>query len=127
MFDNDASSATVSGRSIIDGKPKTVRVSSNELMDVMSLVFKKIAETVFVMIENVEALSDKFSEDIRANGIYLSGGVARIAGLETYLTNLLDIKVTCLDNPDDAVVNGGATFFYNKDALATMLNIKNLK
>lgn len=124
MFDNDASIASVSGRNIIDGKPKTVRISAGELMTAIQPAIDKIAEvieTVTFMIPNA------YAEEIFNNGIYLSGGGSLISGLDTYLQNKLLIKVTRLDDPENAVINGGAAFFYTKDRLANMLNIKNLK
>ncbi len=124
MFDNDASIASVSGRNIIDGKPKTVRISAGELMEAIRPAIDKIAEvieTVTFMIPNA------YAEEIFNNGIFLSGGGSLISGLDTYLQNKLLIKVSRLDDPENAVINGGAAFFYNKNRLANMLNIKNLK
>ena len=122
MFDNDASAATMSGRSIIDSKPKSVKVSASELMVAIRPAFDKIAEVIETMTFNIP---DKYAEEIFNNGIYLCGGTSLITGLETYFSNKLLIKVNRIDDPENAVVNGGQTFFYNKDRLASMLNIKN--
>ncbi len=99
MFDNDASIASVSGRNIIDGKPKTVRISAGELMEAIRPAIDKIAEvieTVTFMIPNA------YAEEIFNNGIFLSGGGSLISGLDTYLQNKLLIKVSRLDDPENA-------------------------
>ena len=44
--------------------------------------------------------------DIHNKGIYLSGGVSQLVGIEEFMSKILEIPVVVLDQPENTVILG---------------------
>lgn len=123
LLENDITSATVTGKSIFEQSSKKITLSAAEIREAILPLVGKIAE----VIESVSLMiPDNMIESIFNSGVYLCGGGAELPGIAKYIANRLKMKVTVLENPSEAVANGGVKFFYDNKRLAKLLNIGNL-
>ena len=94
---------TVSGRDLITGVPQRREISIN-------LVRAAIKEPLEQCVEAIISLMDRTPPEIRKairrNGIFLTGGVANLPGLELYLEEMTGIKTRTAIDPDICAVTG---------------------
>ncbi len=94
---------TVRGKSLENGLPKSIRVKSSEIREALINNFNQIVDTIK---ELMETIPPEIIDGIIKNGATITGGLANIKGLESYISNELKIPVTIPDNPQDATING---------------------
>lgn len=125
FYERDTSNASVSGRAILEGEPKTIKIYASEIREAILPVINKIID----VINNVLCLvPEKTANDVfYKSGIFLCGGCSLIAGIAEYIAEVFQMQVRVIENPENAVVNGGATFFYEKDKLADILSLEKIK
>ena len=102
---NENKSIEASGRDIITGMPKTVRVYAS---DVNEAIFNELTYIIDKIQYILEKNPPELSSDIIRNGIYLTGGSSLIDGLADFIEQSLDIKVIKSENPfEDTVIGAG--------------------
>ncbi|NLW53040.1 MAG: rod shape-determining protein [Tissierellia bacterium] len=102
---NENKSIDASGRDIITGMPKTVRVYAS---DVNEAIFNELTYIIDKIQYILEKNPPELSSDIIRNGIYLTGGSSLIDGLADFIEQSLDIKVIKSENPfEDTVIGAG--------------------
>lgn len=98
-------SVEIKGRNLLDGLPKNVVISSEEVREAMS-------DTLDVIIESIRTTLEKtppeLSADIIENGITLTGGCALLRGFAERIEKETGMTVRVADNPLDCVVEGTA-------------------
>ncbi len=98
-------SVEIKGRNLLDGLPKNITISSEEVREAMS-------DTLDVIIESIRTTLEKtppeLSADIIENGITLTGGCALLRGLAERIAQETNMRVVVADNPLDCVVSGTA-------------------
>lgn len=98
-------SVEIKGRNLLDGLPKNVVISSEEVREAMS-------DTLDVIIESIRTTLEKtppeLSADIIENGITLTGGCALLRGFAEKIEKETGMTVRVADNPLDCVVHGTA-------------------
>ena len=91
------------GRDIITGLPKTIAISSSEIL-------KAIEEPLSIILEGIKSTLEitppELSSDIMDRGITLTGGGALLTGLDKFLSEELKLPVHVAQNPLNCVVNG---------------------
>ncbi len=91
------------GRDVVTGLPKSVTISSSDMI-------KALEETIGIIVEGVkntlESAPPELSADIVQNGIVLAGGGSLIRGLDRLLEQQTGIKVTVAENALEAVAQG---------------------
>jgi rod shape-determining protein MreB len=91
------------GRDVITGLPKSVSISSMDMI-------KALEETITIIVEGIkntlENAPPELAADIVANGIVLTGGGALIKGLDKLIEQQTGINVTVADNALEAVAEG---------------------
>lgn len=94
---------TVSGRDLITGVPMQKTVSIN-------LVRTAMREPLLECVAGIQSLLGRIPPEVRRaiheNGIFLTGGVAHTAGLETYIEESTGIKTRTSVEPDICSVMG---------------------
>lgn len=91
------------GRSLVTGLPKTIQVSSDEILEAL----KEPAGSIVDAIRNLlEKTPPELIGDICKNGIILTGGCSRIYGLTNLIWRELNMKARVADNPETCVVTG---------------------
>jgi rod shape-determining protein MreB len=96
-------SMEVSGRHIVTGYPVTVEISSNDVREALN-------ETVILMIDAVKRLFEKtapeLAADIAGRGIILTGGGAKLKGLDQKIREAVDLPVHVMPEALTCVVRG---------------------
>ncbi|CUX50489.1 rod shape-determining protein [Clostridium sp. C105KSO13] len=105
-------SLTVAGRDLIMGVPKQDSIP-------ISLVRAAMKEPLAECIHAIKAMIDRTPPDvhrrIEQNGIYLTGGLANLKGLSTYIEESTGLKVTASPAPELSAVIGLKKIILDKD------------
>lgn len=96
-------SIDVSGRSLLNGLPKDVKVYSSELIPVLNASVQEIIEEIKVIFEKTPP---ELAADIRRRGIFITGGGALLRGIDQRMAENLNLKVVPVENPLNAVIGG---------------------
>lgn len=106
----------VKGRNLLDGLPKNITVTSEEIREAM-------ADCINVILDAVKGTLEKtppeLSADIMKHGITLTGGGALLRGLDTLIATQTGMPVRVADNPLDCVADGTGVFL-NSDILGAV-------
>ncbi|MEE1064517.1 MAG: rod shape-determining protein [Acutalibacteraceae bacterium] len=94
---------SVKGRNLVDGLPKDVEVSAEEIRAALKDSINRLLEAIRTTLENTPP---ELSADIIDGGITLTGGGALLRGLDKLIEKEMKIPVTIADNPLDCVVEG---------------------
>lgn len=94
---------TVMGRHVVDGLPKTVALTSDEVREALG---EPIREIVAAIRQTLENTPPELSRDILANGIVLTGGGALLRGLDRLVAECTGVPVRVAEAPLDCVANG---------------------
>ena len=93
----------VSGRNLVTGLPKTVKVSSEETEEALRDSTAQIIEAIHSVLERTPP---ELAADIADRGIVLTGGGARLRGLEDLITSRTGINTVTAEDPMTAVAVG---------------------
>lgn len=93
----------VKGRHLVDGLPKTVVLTSEEVRDALREPVREILAAIRVTLEQTPP---ELAADIIEDGIMLTGGGALLQGLDTLIQEETGIAVIVAEEPLDCVVNG---------------------
>lgn len=93
----------ISGRNMLNGLPKNVKIYSSEIVEALDEAIYQIIEEIKVILEKTPP---ELSSDIKRKGIYLAGGGALLRGIDKRIAESLSLEVTVAEDPLNAVVNG---------------------
>lgn len=93
----------ISGRDLVAGIPRTIRVNSAEIREALSETLAAIVEGVR---RTLERTPPELSADIVERGIVMTGGGALLNGLDLRLSKETSLTVTVADDPLSCVVLG---------------------
>ncbi len=93
----------ISGRDLVAGIPRTIRVGSAEIRESLSEPISSIVEAVR---RTLERTPPELSADIVERGIVMTGGGALLKGLDQRLSKETNLTVTVADDPLSCVVLG---------------------
>lgn len=94
---------SVMGRDIKSGLPKIAEVTSQEVREAMMPTVEKIIGAIKVTLENTPP---ELMEDIAKTGIVLTGGGAKISGLDHVIGERTGISAYVAENPEECVAKG---------------------
>ncbi|MBO5285779.1 MAG: rod shape-determining protein [Clostridia bacterium] len=114
LVDNDTLSSVVNGRDLTTGKPRSISISARDIKPVVEKYYSTISELALKVLAK---LPPEVSAEIRHAGIYLSGGGAKIYGLEDYFTKKFGMQVTVAKNPSYCTAFGGGIALGNPKLL----------
>ncbi|MEA4960488.1 rod shape-determining protein [Lutispora sp.] len=96
-------SMQIRGRDLVSGLPKTIQVTSTEILEALR-------EPVGAIIEGVKSTLEKtppeLASDIMDRGIMVSGGGANLKGIDALIRKETGMPVQIADTPLDCVVMG---------------------
>ncbi len=95
----------VRGRSLENGLPKSLKLSSVEIREALMPVIQQIVSEITLIIEETPP---EIVSDILEKGIVLAGGGALIRGLDKLISEETGMPVWVTENPMEAVVRGCA-------------------
>src|SRR5258708_37106482 len=79
----------VTGRDVASGSAKTIEVQTNDVVEAIDESLRLIADTLREVVEETPRM---MAADIRDRGVVLSGGGARLRGLDIYLATQTGIR-----------------------------------
>ena len=104
LMENDNQSIIVNGRDVGTGKPRSVAVTSEDILFPIRIYVDKIVEYAELVLQKLPA---EVSAAMCKNGILLSGGVCNLAGFADYISEQLQMDVLASGDPQMSVVLGG--------------------
>jgi rod shape-determining protein MreB len=93
----------IRGRDLINGLPKTVKITSEEVREALSEPVQAIVEAVKSVLEKTPP---ELAADIIDRGVILTGGGALLRGLDVLLGEVTGIPVIVADDPLSCVAIG---------------------
>jgi len=107
-------SMDIRGRNLVSGLPKTITVTSTELMEALDEPVSSIVEAVHSVLERTPP---ELAADISDRGIVMTGGGSLVYGLDKLLEHKTGIKVIISDDAVSAVAMGTGKALDNLDML----------
>ncbi len=101
-YENETS-MDVKGRNLVDGLPKNIVVSAEEVREALA---DPVGSIVDAIKSTLERTPPELSADIIDNGIMLTGGGALLRGLDMLINRETGMPVHVAEDPLDCVVNG---------------------
>ena len=117
LYEADDEKSIVNGRDISTGRPRSVAVSSSDIYECAKVFADKIVEYTNLVLAKLPA---EVSASVWHTGIDLSGGGAKLIGLDDYLADKLQMDVNLAEEPMMAAVLGGGRTVGNADILETV-------
>lgn len=96
-------SMVVKGRNLIDGLPKDITITAEEVRDALADPLSTIIEAIKTTLEKTPP---ELSADIIDHGIMLTGGGALLKGIDMLVMQQTGMPVHIADRPLDCVVDG---------------------
>jgi rod shape-determining protein MreB and related proteins len=96
-------SMEIQGRDNVSGLPRTVTVTTGEVVEALAEPLSAIAQVVKSVLSNTPP---ELASDIIDRGIVLTGGGALLRGIDQYLTRETGVPVYRSENPMIAVATG---------------------
>jgi rod shape-determining protein MreB len=96
-------SMEIRGRDLLNGLPKTVKITSDEVREALSESVQAIVEAVKSVLEKTPP---ELAADIIDRGVILTGGGALLRGLDVLLGELTGIPVIVAEDPLSCVAIG---------------------
>ena len=93
----------VKGRNLVTGLPKSVDVTSDEMMDALEEPLYAISEAVHNVLERTPP---ELAADISNSGIIITGGGALLYGIDKRIEDRTGIKVIIAEDPKSCVAIG---------------------
>ena len=113
----------VKGRNLMDGLPKNVEVTSEEIREALS---DPVSQIIDAIRSTLEKTPPELAADIIDHGIMLTGGGALLRGLDKLIEIETKMPAHIAQNPLDCVVDGTGICLEN-DALGTLSGEKKKK
>lgn len=104
----------IRGRDLITGLPKTLKITSNEVLEALRDPINSIMEAIKLTLEKTPP---ELASDIMDKGIMLTGGGALLNGLDNLVRQETGMPVRIADNPLDCVVMGAGKVIEEIDTL----------
>lgn len=108
----EARGATVAeGINLLQYRPAGVSVQAGEISDCISVYFDKAVEYAAYVLKGLPA---EVAAAVNKNGLYLSGGVAKLPYAAEYLSKKLEMRVRTCAEPQYAVITGAGALLRDK-------------
>ncbi len=101
--DEESLAIEVRGRDLIDGMPKTVIVTTDDVAEALEKSLERIASALRKVLEQAPP---ELVSDVIDRGIVMTGGGSLLHNLDLFLTKVTGIPVMVAENAEDCVVIG---------------------
>jgi len=106
----------VRGRNLISGLPKTMEVTSQEMLEALTEPVAAIADAVHSVLERTPP---ELAADVSDRGIVMTGGGSLLYGLDKLIAKRTGIPVYIAEDPVSCVAMGTGKALENIDVLQT--------
>lgn len=93
----------VSGRNLVTGIPEQKEISVNLVRAAMKDPLETCMREIKVLLERTPP---EVLRSIQKNGIYITGGLANLAGIAQYIEGTIGLKVNTVRKPENCAVEG---------------------
>ena len=104
LLENSGRNTIINGRDVPSGRPRSVSVSSEDILFPIKVYIDKILEYAELLLRKLPA---EVSAAMCKNGVYFSGGVCKLEGFAEYAEERLQMEAHVSHNPETAAVSGG--------------------
>ena len=105
---------SVAGRNLITRIPEQKDVSVNLVQAALKEPLTTCAHEIHALLERTPP---EVRREIQKEGIYLSGGLANLTGITTYLESALGLKIHTIKEPEFCAVNGLKRIMESKELM----------
>jgi rod shape-determining protein MreB len=109
----------VTGRNLISGLPKLMRITSDEIHEAIDEPLTALIEAIHGALEATPA---ELAADVFDTGIVLSGGGAQLPGLSEAISAALNVSCRVADHPQTCVATGCGLTLENLSEFGRYLN-----
>ena len=102
-YDEGEQSMDIKGRSQIDGLPKNITITAEEVREALREPLMTVVEAIKITLEQTPP---ELSADVIDNGIMLTGGGALLRGLDKLICQETGMTINVAENPLDCVAIG---------------------
>jgi rod shape-determining protein MreB len=113
--DGELRTMEIRGRDLVDGLPKSIVITEEEIREALRETVVTIVETVHACLERTPP---ELAADIADKGIVMTGGGALLRGLDRVLRQETGLPVTVADDPLSSVALGVGKVLDELDLLA---------
>ncbi len=99
----EETSIEIKGRCLMTGLPKTIRVTSSEMMEAFEEPVERILEAIHGVLERTPP---ELVADISDNGIVMTGGGSLVEGFDKLITSRTGIQTVVADDAISCVAEG---------------------
>ncbi len=117
-------SMDIKGRDLVTGLPKTINISSEEVLEALK---EPVANILDGIKNTLEKTPPELAADIIDRGIMLSGGGALLHGLDTLVAQETGMPVQVAENPLDCVASGTGKALERFDDISKSYSIRYYK
>jgi rod shape-determining protein MreB len=117
-FNVEEKTATIRGKSLESGLPKTVRVKSSDIKEALLSIFNQIIDS---MKELIESAAPEIVDEVMRRGVILTGGLSKIPGLDKFIATEIKMDVTTAPGLEYATVNGLAKLALHEDEFSKLI------
>lgn len=115
----------VKGRCLVTGLPRTVPITSTEMIEAMEEPVNQVLEAVHMVLERTPP---ELVGDVSQNGIVLSGGGSLLWGLDKLIAERTGIETILVDDPLSCTAYGAGRMLQNlNDMNEGMINLARRK
>ena len=112
--DVEVHSLEVQGQDQVSGLPKTISISTEDIVEALKI---SLSEIVLMVKKVLEDTPPELVSDIMDRGVALCGGGTQLRGIDRYLTRELGIPAYLVDNPTTCTAEGAAIALTMMDEL----------
>lgn len=107
----------IRGRDLLTGLPKTLEISSEEIVEALR---ESIAQIIEGVKKTLETTPPELSSDVMERGIVLTGGGAMLRNLDKVISDETNMPVFIADEPLDCVAMGTGKALDNLEVIKKM-------
>lgn len=108
----------IRGRDLVTGLPKTVTITSDEML---KAIHDPVHEIIDTIKQTLESTPPELAADVMETGIMLTGGGALLSGLDRLIAEETGMPVNIADEPLNCVVKGTGIVLERIDKLKGVL------
>ena len=108
----------VKGRDLATGLPRTIEVSSSQILEALKESLSKIVDTIK---QTLEKTPPELAADLIERGIVLTGGGAMLKNIDKLISDSTKMPVYVVDEPLESVVRGAGAVLRELDRLKPAL------
>jgi len=102
-YETQDGSSTIRGKSLENGLPKSVKVTSNDIKEATSPAINQLVDGIK---EVIESLPPEIVDGVFRTGAVLTGGVAECPGLDHFISSEVKVPMVASKNAGEATMQG---------------------